>query len=65
VFLEVKVGDCALEGGVSHDSEIGAGVTKILTEAGGERGEEDLIPNREPEVLKLVGDGFEDQAVVI
>jgi hypothetical protein len=65
VFLEVKVGDCALEGGVSHESEIGGGVTKILTEAGGERGEEDLIPHRQPEVLKLVGDGFEDQAVVI
>jgi hypothetical protein len=59
VFFEEKVGDCALEDGVSHESEIGGGVTEILTEAGGERGEEDLIPHREPEVLKLVGDGFE------
>jgi hypothetical protein len=64
-FLEAKVGDCALEGGVSHKGEIGGGITEILVEAGGERGEEELIAHHETEVLVLVGDGLEAQAVVV
>jgi hypothetical protein len=64
-FLEAKVGDCALEGGVSHDSEIGGGVTEILTEADGEHGEEELISHQETEVLELVRDRLEAQAVGI
>jgi hypothetical protein len=31
-FLEEKVGDCTLEGWVSHVGEIGGGVIEILTE---------------------------------
>jgi hypothetical protein len=52
-FLEAEVGDCALEGGVSHEGEIAGGITEILAEAGGERGEEEFIAHHETEVLKL------------
>jgi hypothetical protein len=65
MFLKAKVGDCALEGGVSHEGEIVSGVTEILTEVGGERGEEKLVPHHETDVLELVGDGLEAQAVVV
>jgi hypothetical protein len=65
MFLEAEVGDCALEGGVSHEGEIGGGITEILVEAGGERGEEEFIAHHETEVLKLVGDGLEVMAVVV
>jgi hypothetical protein len=65
MFLEAKVGDCALKGGVSHEVEIGGGVTEILAEAGDEHGEEELVPHHETEVLELVGDGLEAQVVVV
>jgi hypothetical protein len=64
-FLEAKIGDCALKGGVSHEGEIGGSITEILAEAGGEHGEEELVAHHETEVLKLVGDGLEAQAVVV
>jgi hypothetical protein len=64
-FLEAKIGYDTFKGGVSHESEIGGGVTEILTEAGGERGEEKLIPHHETEVLELIEDGLEAQAVGI
>jgi hypothetical protein len=64
-FLEAEVGDCALEGGVSHECEIGGGITEILAEASGEHGEEEFITHHETEVLNLVGDGLVAQAVVI
>jgi hypothetical protein len=64
-FLEAKVGGCTLEGGVSHEGEIGGSVIEILTEVGGECREKKLIPHHETEVLELVGDGLEAQAVGI
>jgi hypothetical protein len=54
-----------LEGGVSHEGEIGGDITEILAEAGSEHGEEEFVAHHETEVLKLVGDGLEAQAVVI
>jgi hypothetical protein len=65
MFLEAKVGDCALECGVSHKGEIGGSITEILAEASDERGEEELITHHETEVLELVRDGLEAQAVVV
>jgi hypothetical protein len=58
-FLKVEVVDGTLEGGVGHEGDVGGGVAVVLTEAGGEGGEEVLIADAEPEVVKLIGDGLE------
>jgi hypothetical protein len=62
-FVETKIRDCAFESRGRHECEISGSVTEILADAGGERGEKDLIPHRETEVLKLVSDGLEAHAV--
>jgi hypothetical protein len=62
-LLEAKIGDGALEGGLGHEGEVGGGVPEVLVEAGGEGGEEECVADLEAEVLELVGDRLEAQAV--
>jgi hypothetical protein len=62
-LLEAKIGDGALEGGLGHEGEVGGGVPEVLIEAGGEDGEEERVTDLEAEVLELVGDRLEAQAV--
>ena len=62
-FLEAEVVHRPLEGGVGHEAEVGGGIAEVLTKTGGESGEQDVIPDREPDVVELVRESLEAQAV--
>ena len=64
-LLETQVGHILLEGWRGEEREVGGGVAEVFVEACRQRGEHDLVIDRELQVAELVGEALEAEDVVV